>query len=153
MNYIRGIGFALFFGTIGFFAPILIGLSFTVCRWWVYGFNDFDRAYDLQLLPTYLASPAVGIAIIFATAGWATYAPKGIYRFTRTLIIIAALSLTSWVVLAHVIESLGLSPRGHIGRHQRLVEPLSVLCFAVPPVAMALILSKMRARRSSRAHG
>ena len=114
------------------FAPIIFGLSFTACRWWILGVNNFDRAYDLNLLTIYLAPPAIGTAIIFATSGWATFAPRGTFRFVRTLVTIAVISLPSWIVLALLFESLGLTSHRFKGDSRPLVEPLPGLHFAIP---------------------
>jgi hypothetical protein len=149
LNLFRGIGFALLCGASGFFAPMIFGLSFTACRWWILGVNNFDRAYDLNLLTIYLAPPAIGTAIIFAASGWATFAPRGTFRFVRTLVTIAVISLPSWIVLALLLESLGLTAHRFKGDSRPLVEPLPVLLFAIPPTVTALILSVMRSLRGS----
>jgi hypothetical protein len=143
LNLVRGIGFALLCGTIGFLAPILMGLAFTFCRWRVFGFNAFDRALDLRSLPENLAYAAVGAAILFAAAGWASYAPNGTYRFARTLVTVFAISVPSWFVLGNACSALGLLPDHFRGEVRPLVELADVLMLSIAPVVTALVLSIM----------
>jgi hypothetical protein len=144
LNCLRGIGFTLLFGAAGFWGPIVLAVSFTVCRWWILGASDFDRSYDLHFLSTHMAFAVVAIGVVFASSGWATFAPRGPFRFTRTLIIIAAISVVSWIVLASLAFSLGLVPRKLKGDPVPLVDPLGVLLFSVAPTVTAVVLSLKR---------
>jgi hypothetical protein len=146
-NALRGAAAAFVLGLVGFLIPIVAGLSFTVVRWWVSGFSEWDRAHDLRLLPFQLAYPTIGTAFVLASAGWATYAPRGTHRFTPTLAVVSAIALVSWIVIA-----LGASDpdRMHapLGMTEQLVEPSALLFLAAPPMAAAIILTTWRNRRA-----
>lgn len=146
LNFPRGALAALALGAIGFVAPIIAGFAFTVCRKWFYGFNAFDHAYDLKMLPEYVADPAIGVALVCAAAGWAAYAPVRAQRLARTLIIVAAVSVPGWLALIGAAEALNLRPsKAHYTGKYRLVQPLDGL-LAIPPAATAVALSWVRSR-------
>jgi H+/Cl- antiporter ClcA len=144
---LRGLAAALGFGAVGFLVPVVLGLGYTVLRWWLEGSTDWDRAYDLRWLPFQLAGPAIGVALVLGCAGWATYAPSGSYRFTRTLATVFAIAVPSWLVIASVADALDESRRWHTTTVQRPVEPSTVLFLAVPPIAAAIVLTTWRSRR------
>jgi hypothetical protein len=138
----RGIGFASLFGAVGFAVPILVIVGFTVCQWVIEGSNAWDRAYDLSLLPTKFGGAAVITALLFAAAGWAAFAPTGTYRFASTLVLIFAITLSSWGLLELLAYSMGLLPHQYKGTQPPPTYPqilLGILFFAVPILASSVI--------------
>lgn len=144
LRVLRGIGSALFLGVIGFLLPVLALLGFTALRWVVEGANDVDRRFDLAWLPEKAIFSAIGTGFVFAGAAWATFAPRGVHRFVRTLAIVFAVSVPTWYALAFAGMTV---PRLKSIRHP-LIYPREVLLLAVPPIVAGLVLA---ARRSSKA--
>lgn len=143
-NVLRGIRAALLCGAIGGAAPILFVVTYTMGRWVIEGTSDFDRAYDLYRLPQVLVFPVIGTAFVFAAAGWATYAPKGSYRFARTLLLIAVISVPSWFALA----GMGMAVPRYKSIEHPPIYPREALLLVVPPAVTAVVLTMLRSDRS-----
>jgi hypothetical protein len=143
LSYLRGTCFALLFGAIGFAAPILIVVVFTVLGWIIKGTREFDRKYDLHRLSETLIFPAVGTAWVFAGTGWAVFASRGNRRFMQTLALIASISVPLWYLLA----AMGMSPTRYKGMEHPLIYPTEILLFALPPVVIAMVLSMNRSKK------
>jgi hypothetical protein len=149
LNPVRGLAFALLFGAVGFFAPILIGLAFTLCHWVILGSHDFDRAYDLIRLPRNLAYSVFCTAVVFSATGWVWRAVEGPYRLTPTLLVVFAICVPSWFFLGNLVNSLDPRPVKDGTRYQSLIEPEHILPVVLPAIASAIVLTMIRARRES----
>jgi hypothetical protein len=148
LQYLRGAGFALLFGIIGFAAPIFMVVVFTVLGWLINGTREFDRNYDMRRLSETLIFPAVGTAWVFAGTGWAVFAPHRKHRFLRALLVITFTSIPFWYLLAF----LGMSPRRYKGMEHPLIFPSEILLFAIPPLIIAFVLSMRRDKRCTDAN-
>jgi hypothetical protein len=145
LSYLRGFGFALLFGAVGFAAPIIVLVSLTLLNWTFTGASDFDRKYDVDRLPEKLTYPAFVVSWVFAATGWATFAPRRHYRFTKTLFMITVISVPLWYVLG----SMGMSPPRYKGIDHPLFYPSEILLFVIPPPLIAAILSIIRCKKQS----
>jgi hypothetical protein len=148
-HLVRAFLFTVLFGVIGMVTPILIFLSGTVVRWIVEGASEFDRADDIHQLAEVLIAPVLGVGLVFAAAGWATYAPRGTYRFASTLLLVFVISVTSCFTMVPVFGAIGTS------------NSWRWIFIAMPPVVTALLLTVLRGvrfrqalvRRTNAPHG
>jgi hypothetical protein len=140
LKIVRGACYASLFGVIGFLTPIVVVLAYTVLHWMIAGSKEIDRTADLYSLPGQVVFSTVCMAFVFAGAGWATFAPRGSYRFAWTLLTITAISVPS----SFVLSILGMSPPRYCGTEHPPIYPSEVLMFAIPPIASALVLAVMR---------
>jgi hypothetical protein len=107
---LRGFHGAILGAAFGAVAPAVIVLGGAVCWWHASRSSEIDRAYDRHaVLPHIPGLAAIG-AILFASAGWATLAPRGTYRFTRTLAIVIAITVPLWCSIWWVVRSMELTP-------------------------------------------
>lgn len=136
----RGLAFALLFGVIGAATPVIVLVGSILL-----GSSESDWAFDLHFLPDRLVFPVIGTALVMASTAWATYAPAGSYRFARTLVIVFAVSVPSWYLLA----ATGLSPPRLKAASHPLIYPFEVLLLVVPPIAVACVLSWRRCRKNA----
>jgi hypothetical protein len=143
LNYSRGGGFALLFGVVGFAAPILLFLLFTVLCWLLNGSSEFDRKYDLCGIPDKLIFPAIGTAWVFAGTGWTVFASRGKRRFLQTLTVMVLISIPSWYLLA----GMGMSPTRYKGIDHPLIYPSEILLVAIPPSLTSLVISMKDSKR------
>ena len=137
---LRGMRAAAAAAAIGAVAPAALMLAFTVCRWAVQGSSAFDRQFDLLRLKRDLLGPIIGCSCVFACAGWATFAPAGVFRFARSLAIVFTSSLPVWFVLS----SMQLTPRriGYV--RDPAIYPSEFLVIVAPPILAAGIVTLVR---------
>jgi hypothetical protein len=145
IDHVGGIAAALVYGLVGFCAPIVVVLTFTVFRWFLENASEFDRDADLRRLPGQLIFMVVGTAFIFSAAGFATYAPRGRFRFTWTLLRIFILTATSWFLLAATGV---MRPRYKSADHP-LIYVSEFLILSLPPILIGVGMAILRGRGST----
>jgi len=91
--------------------------------------------------------PVVGCTVVFACAGWATFAPVGAFRFAKSLAIVFVMSLPLWFFLA----SMQFTPRRIKSVEHPAMYPSEFMVIAGPPVLAAAMLTAVRARKESAA--
>ena len=141
LDVVRGTRAALILGGVGALAPVALMVGVTVIQWWINHTSEWDRRYDLLWLRNRMVGPTLGCAVIFAAAGWATYAPVGRHRFTPALVLIVAGSLVLWPMLM----SLSLTPQRLKGVDHPEFYPLELTIWLTPPILIALGLAQGRA--------
>ena len=146
LNVFRGLRAALLFGIVGAAAVTFAAFAFKSGLWLICETNAWDRSCDLQELPSIFASPLFGVSLLLAATGWATYAPRGQYRFTTTLVILAVVSVALWISIVVVAGPMDPLFRDVETRSSLQVLFEVVLFFAAPLVA-GLVLSIVRCVR------
>jgi hypothetical protein len=142
IDYRRGIAAGLIFGAIGFCAPIIVLAVITAIRWFLENAPAIDRNADLQRIKEQLIFMVIGGTFLFSAAGWATYAPRGNFKFAWTLLKIFVLTVASW----YLLRALGiLQPRCRI-EVQSLIYPAEVLILGLPPLLIAAALTLIRCK-------
>jgi hypothetical protein len=134
---VRGILAAMLGALGGALTPITILGSFTVCRWYFEGTPAIDRQWDLDRFQGKLLWPVIAFATVSSCAAWATVAPRGTYRFAKTLAIVFSVSLPLW--FAPLL--LGLSPRQprKSADHPAIYRSELVVMIGAPLIATALL--------------
>ena len=147
----RGLRATISSGVVGAVAPIAALYGLAVVRWWVTGASPFDRRYDIASIRDALPGPVVGCATVCACAAWATYAPRGGFRFARTLAIVALISLGLWCVLGWGVSwGLELTPRRLKGVEHPIFYPSELFFLLGPPIVAAAVVSMVRVRGGPR---
>jgi uncharacterized membrane protein len=149
---IRGLYGALISAIVGAVVPAAIVLVCTTLWWHAQGSSDLDRTYDRNnVLPDIPSLVVVG-AVVFACAGWATFAPRGKHRFARTLAIVVAITAPLWAVVGWFVRELKLTPVRYKGvEHPAWYQSevaVAIVCLAVP-IVVAVSLSAVRDHRAS----
>jgi hypothetical protein len=140
---LRGLYGAILGAVFGAVAPAVIVLGGSACWWHAWGSSEIDRAYDRHaVLPDIPGLVVIG-ATLFACAGWATLAPRGTYRFTRTLSIIVAITVPIWCGVGWVIGSIDLTPVRYKGIEHPAWYPsemaVAIVCLIIPIVVSAVL--------------
>jgi len=142
LNVLRGLRAALLLGIVGAAATALVAFCFMANGWFLNGTDALERSDDLRYFPFKFAIAIFGVSLLFAATGWATYAPRGEYRFTITLGILAVTSVALWILILIVRKT--VAPWDKV---EKLETPLQVffvvLACAASPVA-GLVLSIIR---------
>lgn len=141
LDWLRGLRAALILGGLGAVAPLVLMLGLTVGGWAVLGATESDRPSDLVWLRSRMLGPTLGIGVLFASTGWAAFAPRRPHRFFPTFLSVCLLSLGGWFVLG----LLQLTPRRFKGVDHPLFYPSELLVFLGPPIVAAARLSLRRA--------
>ena len=144
LNPVRGVFAAVVGALVGGVAPIVVLAAGTVIRWWITGASEFDRRYDIGWVRNALPGPVVGCATICA-ARRATFAPRGRYRFARSLAVITAISLGVWLV----VGSMELTPRRLKGIEHPMFYPSEWMLLMGPPIAAAVMMTVFRLRAAA----
>ena len=142
LNPVRGLLAAVVGASAGAVAPIAIMVACVVLRWWITGASDFDRRYDIGWIRENLPGPVIGCAMVCACAAWATFAPRGSFRFARTLAIVTAISFCLWFV----VGSMELTPRRLKGIEHPMFYPSELLLLMGPPIVAAALVTAIRVR-------
>ncbi len=146
---LRGLYGAILGGVIGAVVPAAIVLGGAACWWHAWRSSEFDRAYDRRaVLPDIPGLVVIG-AILCTCAGWATLAPRGCYRVTRTLAIVVGITLPLWCGVVWVVRSMELTP----SRIKSVEHPawypsevaVAIIC-AIIPIVVATVLTVVRQR-------
>ena len=147
LNIRRGLIGALVCAAIGAIVSagplLLLDLDFLARRWRdpVKLSTTEDYLFWAQNTLTW---PVVGCAFVLGAAGWATYAPRGKYRFVTSLAIVFAASLCTW----WTIKATGWLPL----RLKAYIHPTmytsEAIALASPPLFVAIILTCVRTWRS-----
>jgi hypothetical protein len=144
---LRGLYGAILGAVFGSVVPAAIVLGGAAWWWHAWGSSEIDRAYDRRaVLPDIPGLVVIG-AILCACAGWATLAPRGTYRFTRTLAIVVGATVPLWCGVVSVVRSMELTP----SRIKSVEHPawypsevaVAIVC-AIIPIAVAAILTVVR---------
>ena len=138
---------ALMSAIVGAVIPTAIVLGGATLWWHARGSSDLDRSYDRNsVLPSTPSLVVVG-AVVFACAGWATFAPRGKHRFARTLAIVVAITAPLWAVVVWLVRELELTPVRYKGlEHPAWYQSeiaVAIVCLVIP-IVVALILSAVR---------
>jgi hypothetical protein len=142
LNVVRGLIGAMIGTAIGAALTAAIPTGFLICRWYVVGASDSDRAYDLRDARELLVFPIIGCTAVCACAGWATFAPFGRYHFARSLLVIFLVSVPFW----YLIKWMELTPLRQKGVNHPVLYPTEALALIGPPIAVAALLTFMRVR-------
>ena len=136
VNLLRGTAAALIFGLLGFLAPALLLGVLATGHWIMEGTSEFalNQVSDVAL------GPMIGVGLVLACAGWATFAPSGNHRFASTLAIIFAISVIGWIVLG----SMNLTPPRYKNTEHPFMYPSEAFVFFTPPILGALVLTLIR---------
>jgi hypothetical protein len=146
LAFSRGLLAAILCGLGGAVASVAVALGFTVCRWLVSGTTEYDRLrIDLRSLESDMVIPIIGCAIVFACAGWATFAPAGTYRFARSLVVVFLVSVALW----YVIGSMELTPRRYRGIEHPLLYASELIVLMASPMLAAALLTVIRIRSAT----
>src|SRR5262249_5501414 len=98
-----------YWAVMGAAIPGGLAVGYSLYRWW-----DPDPApsthfhHFMSELVEYWRLPVFGCAVFSASAAWATYAPPGSWRFSRSLLAIFAISVACWILVAWIDDLLGL---------------------------------------------
>lgn len=142
MDWRRGLRAALILGGVGTILPLVLLLCLTVGGWALGGASEFDRRYDLVWLHDRAPYPMIGVGILFAATGWATFAPRGRQHFVPTLAIVCLASLPSWFLLG----SCRLTPPRPKGVEHPLLYLSELLVLAGPPILSSAYLARYRGK-------
>jgi hypothetical protein len=150
---LRGLYGAILGAVFGAVVPAAIVLAGAACWWHAWGSAEIDRAYDRHaVLPDIPGLVVVG-ATLFACAGWATLAPRGRHRFTRTLTIVVAITVPLWCVVGWVVRSMELTPVRYKGIEHPAWYPsemaVAIVCLVIP-IVVAAVLTAVRGRDASK---
>jgi hypothetical protein len=144
LNLFRGLRAAVLLGIVGAAATVLIALCYMVVGWFVFETIAIDRSYDLQHFWSRYNMAILGISLLFTATGWATYAPRGEYRFIINLGILGVISSVLWILIATVRNA--VAPWYKVERETSLQVFFDVLAYAVP-LLVGLLLSIVRCVR------
>jgi hypothetical protein len=140
LNPVRGARAAVGFALFGAIAPIVFMVVFTLVHWGIGNASRIDWRGDIRQLEGGLLGPVIGCALVFACAGWATFAPRGSYRFARSLVLILVISLP----LGWFLGSLEITPRRFKGIRHPLLYFSELLVLVVPPIVAATFVTAFR---------
>ncbi|QDT99396.1 hypothetical protein [Gimesia aquarii] len=93
MIIMRGMIAGLIGALVGGVVPLVLISLYTITSWYFHNTYEIDRQADIAYWRNEVVYPILGVAIYFGLAAWATYTPKGNYRFTKTLAILFFLSI------------------------------------------------------------
>ena len=142
VNLLRGTAAALLCGLLGLLAPALALGLLTAGRWIVEGQMELGDLTQLRLV---VRGPMVGVGLVLACTGWATYTPSGNFRFASTLAIIFVISVVGWMVLG----SMNLTPPRYKNTEHPFMYPSEAFVFFTPPILAALVLTLIRSETSA----
>ncbi len=142
LNVRRGLIAAALSACGGAAACFALTWSILLVKWWVMQTPALDRRYDADDLSSFIVYPAVGCAFAFACAGWATFAPRGRWRFARTLALVVLVPVAIWVI----VSCTGLFPH-RLRKHAYFPDTSTevVVFIALPIIATAVVtIRRMR---------
>lgn len=131
----RGLLAAGSFGII--VAVVVAGLLVLKC--WLAP-EVFDRSLQDELRWFFQRKgiyPVIGCAAVCACAAWATYAPRGTFRFAGSLAIVCGTTIPLWYFLT------SLHPRRK-GDDFGVDNPSDLAILIVPPILVAVVLTVVR---------
>jgi hypothetical protein len=139
---LRGFYGAILGAVVGAVAPAVIALGGAACWWHAWGSSELDRAYDRHAVLPHIPGLVVIGATLFACAGGATLAPRGAYRFTRTLAIVIAITVPLWCSIGWVVRSLEFTPVRYKGTEHPAWYlsgmAVAIVCLIIPIVVAAV---------------
>ena len=142
LNITRGLKGAVFGAVAAWGVLALLTLGYCEYRWLTRS-NDvttFLRLVRDQREP--MEGPVLGCTAVATAAGWATFAPRGRYRFVRSFASVFAGSLAMWAV----IGASGIIPRMYRGVSPA-VDFANDLSIGLSPLIVGLSLSIIRTCR------
>jgi hypothetical protein len=142
LNIKRGLIATCLSALAGAAGCVVVAAGIYVYRWVTSGPTGTDVQGDFQYLKTYLHYPVVGCAVVFAFAGWATFAPIRPHRFARTLLLVFLISVPCWIVLS----ALQITPPRLKSIQHPLYYPSEILVLIGPPLMAAAVLTVRRLR-------
>jgi hypothetical protein len=150
---LRGLHGAILGAVFGAVAPAAIVLGGAACLWHAWGSSEIDHAYDRHAVLPHIPALVVMGATLFACAGWASLAPRGAYRFTRTLAIVIAITVPLWCNTGWVVRSTELTPVRYKGIEHPAWYPsemaVAIVCLIVP-IVVAAVLTAVRGHDTSK---
>ena len=139
LNVIRGLIAAASSGGIAQVTVFLMLTSLAFHRWLDSYFPGKSFMREAEGLFDDSLMPFVGCIVIGACTGWATFAPRGRYRISSTLVILFLITIGQWAV-ANLLD---LSP----GRRHAIptfAYECHVIAFVVVPMLIAVTILTIR---------
>lgn len=142
IRVVRGLVAAVLSGLTCAILVIGIAFGYIFCTWQVEGTTAYNRQVDLQQLRSDLIRPTLGCSVVFACAGWLSFAPCASYRFTRSLGYVFLGSLMFWLILS----GLALTPTRYKEVSHPTFYPSELMVLLGPPTLLTIILTAIRIR-------
>lgn len=147
MNIIRGLIAGLLGTLVGLLGPVLIVGSYTLLYWYFHETPEMDRRADMDYWRFHAVMPLAGTTIYFGLAAWATFTPRGDYRFARTLVMLLCISFPLTAILMDAI----LIPRRRPYDNSPPLYVSEFLIMLLTPTLVAATLIIIRSRRKEEA--
>ncbi|MCA9006858.1 MAG: hypothetical protein KDA70_16400 [Planctomycetaceae bacterium] len=143
MNMIRGLIAGLLGTLVGLLGPVLIVGSYTLLYWYFHETPEMDRRADMKYWRLHAVMPLAGSTIYLGLTAWATFTPRGDYRFARTLVILFCIALP----LTGILMKTSLTPERRPYDNSPPLYFSEFLIMLLTPTLVAATLIIIRSRR------
>ncbi|WP_417393521.1 hypothetical protein [Gimesia sp.] len=143
INICRGLIAGLLGALTGLLGPVLIVGIYTLLNWYFHQTPEIDRRADMQYWRYHAVAPLAGTTIYLSLAAWATYTPRGTYRFASTLVILLFISFP----LTGFLMNTRLTPHRQPYDNSPPLYFSEFLIMLLAPTLVASLLIVIRSRR------